>query len=490
MKKIAAIIIFAILGFSAFAQSQMTSMGKDAPASQWQSYEEALFQIGKLNHIEIDIPKDVWKKLLQNPEKKEYCCCSVTINAERFDNVGIRAKGASSLEDVFAMKSDRYSFVVKLNKYVKGQKYHGLSKLMLNNNIGDATQMKDVIAYDMSRYLGLPTPLCNYATITLNGKYFGCYLVVEPVDKNFCKRNYPFAPTNLYKPYHNLTYSGDNIADYAGIGDEAKINGSEESLRNVIKALKSVATGIDIEKYVDVDNVLKYMALQTMVVNFDGLTGGNEHNYFLRESDGRINLIPWDYNLAWGGYQDDGGEEEGDEEFEDFATYIAERERYLASLSAEQLDSVRNAEKELNFQEGVKVVNFPIDIPFSCNIEKCTFFMNLLNNKDYKAAYYKYLKMLCVDYVQNGVFERTVSTVKQEIGGFAGKEANAFYNNGQFHEAVQMLEKVLDKRALSVLGQINGTIPSTWEAQDLENQKLIDCTDIDLSKMGNCGDFE
>ena len=46
MKKIAAIIIFAILGFSAFAQSQM---GKDAPAPQWQSYEEALFQIGKLN---------------------------------------------------------------------------------------------------------------------------------------------------------------------------------------------------------------------------------------------------------------------------------------------------------------------------------------------------------------------------------------------------------------------------------------------------------
>ena len=48
----------------------------------------------------------------------------------------------------------------------------------------------------------------------------------------------------------------------------------------------------------------------------------------------------------------------------------------------------------------------------------------------------------------------------------------------------------MNKRALAVLGQIDGTIPSTWEAQELENQKLIDCTDIDLSKMGNCGDFE
>ncbi|MBR3797413.1 MAG: hypothetical protein IKK36_00670 [Bacteroidales bacterium] len=48
----------------------------------------------------------------------------------------------------------------------------------------------------------------------------------------------------------------------------------------------------------------------------------------------------------------------------------------------------------------------------------------------------------------------------------------------------------MNKRALSVLGQIDGTISSTWETQELENQKLIDCTDIDLSKMGNCDDFE
>ena len=49
---------------------------------------------------------------------------------------------------------------------------------------------------------------------------------------------------------------------------------------------------------------------------------------------------------------------------------------------------------------------------------------------------------------------------------------------------------LMNKRTLAVLGQIDGTIPSTWEAQELEHQKLIDCTDVDLSKMGDCGDFE
>ena len=66
-------------------------------------------------------------------------------------------------------------------------------------------------------------------------------------------------------------------------------------------ALKSVHKRQDIEKHVDIDAIMKYMAVQTMVVNLDGLTGNNTHNFYLYESDGRISLIPWDYDLAFGG---------------------------------------------------------------------------------------------------------------------------------------------------------------------------------------------
>ncbi len=65
--------------------------------------------------------------------------------------------------------------------------------------------------------------------------------------------------------------------------------------------LKSVHKKQNIESHVDVDAVLKYMAVQTMVVNLDGLTGDTTHNFYLYESDGRISLIPWDYDLAFGG---------------------------------------------------------------------------------------------------------------------------------------------------------------------------------------------
>ena len=74
-----------------------------------------------------------------------------------------------------------------------------------------------------------------------------------------------------------------------------------------------------------------------------------------------------------------------------------------------------------------------------------------------------------------------------------GKNTSLFVKIQMYFKKIiyfPIVEKLCSTNCLSVLGQIDGTIPSTWEAQELENQKLIDCTDIDLSKMGNCGDFE
>ena len=92
---------------------------------------------------------------------------------------------------------------------------------------------------------------------------------------------------------------------YGDISDFAKVRGGEASMQRVVAALKSVEEGKDIEEHVDVESVMKYMALQTIVVNYDCMTGKNVQNYYLREADGKISLIPWDYNLAWGGYPDD-----------------------------------------------------------------------------------------------------------------------------------------------------------------------------------------
>ena len=439
---------------------------KVQPAAE-KEYPEALFTLGEISTVELEISEETWQTLIKKASDKDYYECAVTINGERFDNVAIRTKGASSLDDVQLMKSDRYSFTLKLNKYIKGQDYHGLTKLLLNNNIWDATQMKDAIVYDMCRYIGLPAPLTNYAQISVNGKPFGCYLMVEPVDKHFARRNWPDEVSNIYKPYHNLAYTGENLESYAEIANYAKVKGGEASMQRVVEALKSVEEGKEIDEHVDIESVMKYMALQTVVVNYDCMTGMNEQNYYLREADGKISLIPWDYNLAWGGYPEDDEHMEGEDMLE----------------QSQQMTLPADAGKRSK-EETSKVVNFPIDTPFLADVSKRTFFMKLLANETYKARYYHYLNVLCNEYIKGGELGKTLSTIENEIGKIAGTEANAFYTNEQFHKAKLMLQLLLERRAASVLGQIEGTIPSTWEAQKAEPQKLIKSDDINLQELG------
>ena len=47
--------------------------------------------------------------------------------------------------------------------------------------------------------------------------------------------------------------------------------------------------------------MIKYFVVHTFVCNDDSYTGSMVHNYYLYEEDGMLSMIPWDYNLAFGG---------------------------------------------------------------------------------------------------------------------------------------------------------------------------------------------
>jgi spore coat protein CotH len=447
-------------------------------------YESFLFEKGKLNQIEINM--DDWEVFIQKSgdekrtgsvseqlKEKVYDSCNVTINGEELQNAGIRTKGIYTHLKAVDTDSDRFSLVLKLNEFEK-QKYHGLRMIDLNSNIMDATAMKDAVTYDMCRYIGLPAPMCNYAMISVNGEYFGCYLAVEPVGKDFCKRNYGEDYGSLYKPLHDLRYTGIWSGKYKYIKDMVKIERS--SFSNVKAALKSVHNKRDIEKHVDVDSVLKYMAVQTMVVNMDGLTGEILHNYYLYESDGIISLIPWDYDMAFGGMLLSNEE------------MFSKRMKAMETGSFDKEEWLREKEKA-NTAEVKKIVNMPIDTPFIGDLSEREFFMNLLDNEGYKEKYHKYLAILAEQYVQGGELDETITVYANEIKDIVGTEHNAPYSSEEYAAAVEMLRKFLQKKAESVIGQLNGYIPADRTGQEQEPDKLIDTSDIDVRLMGS-SDFD
>ena len=81
-------------------------------------YGDRLFDTAQVHTVDIEM--DDWEGFLETCENEEYAVCTLTIDGATYLNVGIRAKGNTSLSSVSAMGSDRYSFKVEFDQYAEG----------------------------------------------------------------------------------------------------------------------------------------------------------------------------------------------------------------------------------------------------------------------------------------------------------------------------------------------------------------------------------
>ena len=66
-----------------------------------------------------------------------------------------------------------------MDHFKEGQTYYGLDKFSLDASFQDNSYLKNYIAYDMMEYMGVPSPLCSYVWVTVNGNPHGLFLAVE-----------------------------------------------------------------------------------------------------------------------------------------------------------------------------------------------------------------------------------------------------------------------------------------------------------------------
>lgn len=94
------------------------------------------------------------------------------------DDATIRERGNYSRN--FPKKPYRIKFARKYN--VLGAPAYA-KKWTLINNYGDKTLMRNQLAFELSRRLGMPyTPFCAYVDVLLNGEYKGCYQLCDQIE--------------------------------------------------------------------------------------------------------------------------------------------------------------------------------------------------------------------------------------------------------------------------------------------------------------------
>lgn len=436
----------------AFLNEIITAAGDTGVSME---YETKLFDTQSIMSVNIIMDEENWNDMLENAMSEEYYKCDVEVNGKMFYQVAIRPKGNTSLSSIANdPTTDRYSFKLEFDHYVEGQTCFGLDKLILNNNYADATNMKEALIYDMYQYLGADASLYNYAKIDVNGTYWGVYLALEAVEDSFQLRNYGAQKGILYKPESmdmgggrggfssgtngaDLNYSDDELDSYSTIWDGEVTSTTEADHKRVVTALKNISEGTNLEFYMDIDNLLRYMAVHIFSVNDDSLSGTMAHNYYLYESGGKLNLIPWDYNLCLGGMG--GG------------------------------------------NDASSVINSAIDNAFSGT----EFFDTLMENETYHSQYYEYLQQLVGEYINGGGFDAFYERVRSQIDELVESDPTAFYSYEDYQTAADMLYQVVKSRGESIQGQIDGIIPSTEEEQRSNTETLVDTSGLDLSVMGS-----
>lgn len=494
-------------GFTALAGAGVLESSRKTSLT----YAKHLFDQSTVHKIEITM--DGWDDFIDNCTDEKYRACAVIIDGEAQGTVGIRAKGNTSLSSMAQYDNDRYSFKIEFDHYQKKKTYRGLDKLSLNNIIQDATYMKDYWSYTFMNQMGLASPLCSYTEIYVNGEYWGLYLAVEGVEEAFLERNYGEDYGELYKP-DSLSFGGgrgngqafdmqdfekklqgddteeqaaadenaanDNAAptmpqdiqratrinrgdfkqgggmggmgssdvklqyidddpdSYANIFDNAKTKVKKKDQARLIEALKKLSEGDT--SAVDTDAVAMYMAVHNFLCNGDSYTGSMVHNYYLYEKDGVMSMIPWDYNLAFGGFT--GG------------------------------------------SDATGTVNTAIDTLVSGGDDSDRPMAGWITASDESLALYHEKYQQFIDTVfTSGWFESQFDRVSAMIAPYVEKETRDFYSYEEFQTAADTLKTFCLKRAQSVQGQLDGSIPATSAAQQ-GSDALIDASELSITAMG------
>ncbi|MED3662880.1 CotH kinase family protein [Ureibacillus sp. FSL K6-8385] len=244
----------------------------------------------------IEISKNNLRKLYKNIWTETYVFANLIIENKRYDvQIGFRGNQLR--------KHKKKSYHIKFQRPFFMDGHH---ELHLNAEYNDPSLMRNKLSFDFFQKAGVLAPDSNHIQLFINGKSEGIYLAIESFDQYYLKRR------NL--PEGSIYYATNNDANFSlytpeGYLKETLLDGytpkytyqDENHLKKlmlIINTKPKEQFDEEIEKILDVEKYLRWLAGVVCTQNFDGFI----HNYALyHNSKTRLfEISPWDYDGSWG----------------------------------------------------------------------------------------------------------------------------------------------------------------------------------------------
>ena len=251
----------------------------------------------------------------QNPAWVE---AEFSFDGESWEHIGIRFKGNSSLRSTWGSGSIKLPFKLDFDQYedeyleTEDQRFYGFKQLSFASNYRDDSVLREKIAADLFREAGVPSAQTAYYAVNIDyGEgpvYIGLYTAVEVVDDTLIETQFSDDSGNVYKPEGaGATFAAGSFSE----GSFDKETNQEEDDYSDILALFDILhdqTRIsdpeswreNLEAVFDVDTFLNWLAVNTVIQNWDTY-GVMNHNYYLYNDPetGQLVWIPWDNNESF-----------------------------------------------------------------------------------------------------------------------------------------------------------------------------------------------
>ncbi len=438
---------------------------QDERPSQWEEY---LFPDDEVIEVRIYMDESSLEYMSDNAINEEYVMARVVYNGIEIDNIAVRPKGNSSLSASVREGEDGYSLRLTFDEYID-QDLFGITDINLNNCYNDDSFIRETLSYEIMEEMGLPVPEIAFCNMYINDELFGVYLAVQQVDENLIAAWFEDDSGDLYKPEGigaDLQYSGDDYDIYTGMIEKTDID--EDGEQELINLLEVLNNGGDLEEVLNVDMVLRYLAVNTAIINLDSYVGGMFHNYYLYGVDGEYMVMPWDLN-----------------------------ETFTSFGSSGTTD----------------VTELLIDEPTNGALSNYPLVEAVLSNDEYLETYHGYLEEIIQGYMQIDNFTQRVQELYDlldehiEADPSADYQAflNALYENEETQATVSNLATGNMKGASSspalidfvrartenISAQLAGQIPSSKNGQGNETGNVPSLTNLDAAaKIDQRGQME
>lgn len=287
-------------------------MSYTAMAQQARPDDGYLFDQTTVPKIEVFLAQDSLDIMLQgnlysNHEYLAMCIITKGDTKDTIHNIGLRLRGNTS------RLAEKKSFKISFNSFDKGRKYKGVEKLNLNSEHNDPSVARAKLVWDFFAYAEVPAARVNHVRLYINNEYRGLYLNVEHIDEEFVKKRFENTDGNLFKCLWpaNLNFINSDPESYKFSNDgrrtyDLKTNVTEDDysgLADFIWRLNNTVTNnfqCKIEEVLDVNSVLKAMAIDMLTSNWDGVI--NQNNFYLYEDlkTGIFHWIPYDTDNSFG----------------------------------------------------------------------------------------------------------------------------------------------------------------------------------------------